>query len=297
MELTARDIEILRKLGSVDGYKYLTSTQLYLCTKHLARNKGKLKNRLTELRRWGYISRRDQDTSEDGIRVNTHDAVYQLDQAGKRELIEHAIEAADFEWLNAGIRHDFSTCAAVASMELFASENGMEFLPPSFFAARTDEKHPFRYTNVKIKNTTMDNFTPDFPIFGFRYPSGKILPIVGFETDRGTETNSPKDLEHSSVLKHILCYNELDRKDAFVKRFNLTGNFYGILIQTTSELRKRNMMEAFKNVIASPEIFFFTTIPTFAKFSRRSAPTGELLSRGLSRIGHREFFLSKPEEE
>jgi len=296
MELTTRDIEILRKLGSLVGYKYLTSTQLYLFTKHLACNKGKLKNRLTELRRWGYISRRDQDTAEDGIRVNTHDAVYQLDQAGKRELIEHGIEAAEFEWLNAGIRHDFSTCASVASMELFASEQGMEFLPPSFFAARTDENHPFRWTNIKLKTTTIDSFSPDFPIFGFRYPSGKILPIVGFETDRGTETNSPADMERSSVLKHILCYNELDRKDAFVKRFNLNGDFYGILIQTTSELRKRNMMEAFKKVIDSPEIFFFTTIPTFAKFSRRSAPTGELLSRGLSRIGHNDFVLFRPEE-
>jgi hypothetical protein len=174
----------------------------------------------------------------------------------------------------------------------------MEFVPSSFFAGRAQTEHPFRFRSVSIrhrgKSATVD-FTPDWPAFGLRHADGTVVPIVGFETDRGTETNSPADLDHSSVLRHILCYHELDERSAFVGRYKLRNKRYLILIQTSSELRKRNMMRATQEKIGKSEIFLFKVTPRFARFSSRSAPTAELLTTAWSRIGHGDIVLSQKE--
>jgi hypothetical protein len=202
MEQRPRDIEFYKKLND---YKYLTSTALYLFTRDLCRNEIKCLQRLTKQRSYGYISRRDELAAEDGIRIKTRDAVYQNESPAHAALLDLEIEPNTFPWCTGPLAHDFATCASVSSIELNCN-NGLEFVPPSFFAGRSKNGNPFRFNDVPIRHkgkTAKVHFTPDWPIFGLRHANGNVVPIVGFETDRGTETNSPADLDHSSVLRHI----------------------------------------------------------------------------------------------
>jgi len=285
------DLNIFRPLNR---YKLLTTSAIaQLSGLKLYPGCG-LQHRLTRLRHDGpYLGAIDNE----GLGPKCQDLVYYLNDNGFKKLHELGVHPTYFSWMRGPNEHDFATCIMVASLEIFASKTGLEFIPFERFAERSDKPNPFSYEDVRIewKGATFIEkfFSPDFPTFGFKCSDGKTLPVIGFETDRGTETLSPKSLEHSSVVRHLLSYIELDRKGEFRRRFKLEGDFYVVPILTWSETRKHNIMKLVKK-IGGDDLFVFGVVPNFARFSLRSKPTDELF-HGLVRADGSPFSFTNPE--
>lgn len=291
MQLIDRHIALL---AALNNYKYRTSSALHLATQHLPRAKGEYRtlHHITTLRCFGYITREacDSYNRKHGIHYKIHDDVYSLTDKGRDELVNHAIEPNKLPWYTANLEHDFETCAAVSSIEQFAPNFNIEFLPHSFFAERTENERPHSFENVsEMEGKT---FTPDHPVFALRF-ADKTVPIVGFETDRGGENIKLTKAGKTSVMRHILCYNELDQKNAFVGRYKLPSRKYFVLIQTSTETHKRNIMRQAEERIGKSEIFLFKVTPKWARFGTRKPPTDELLTTPWERMGHPPVVLSQ----
>jgi hypothetical protein len=292
MELNPRHLATLEALSR---YKYRTSSALYLATKDLPKAKDEFRclNRITNLRCFGYVTREDCDAynRKHGIQRKTHDDVYSLTAKGRDALVDNGIEPTTLPWYTAHMEHDFETYASVSSIEQFAPTFDIEFLPFSFFALRSNNPKAYVFDNVAAMQGDKA-FVPDHPIFGLRF-TDKTIPIVGFETDRGGENIKQGDKARASVMKHILCYNELDQKNAFVGRFKLPSRKYYVLIQTSTETHKRNMMRDIEAKIGKSELFLFKVTPKWARFGTRKPPTDELLTTPWERMGHPPVVLSK----
>ena len=288
----------------VNRYKYLPTPALSLFS---SRNYNAVQKRLCRIRHGGgHLTCEGEDDPElEGVDPtlvkrgpNIRAAVYSKHRRVDPLLTEHGLEPEAFKWMRGPMRHDFAACQCVASLELFAPKYGMEFIKPVKYAERTKVSHPFMYSDLKLswngEAYTQEMFNPDWPHFGFKFQGGKTLNVMGFELDRGTETLNPRTLTHSSVVRHLLSYVELDRRNEFQRRFNLSSNFYVIPILTWSEARKQNIMKLAKKT-GGEDLFLFGVVPNFARFSQRAAPTDELLRNPLVRANGKPFFLSNPE--
>lgn len=284
----------LRIFNPLNRYKLLTtSTIAQLSGLPLYYGCG-LHRRLNRLRHDGaYLGAIDSE----GLGPRCQDLVYYINKSGGEKLRELGVEPTYQGWMRGPNEHDFATCMMVASLEIFASKYGLEFIPFERFQERSEKQNPFLYEDIHItykgEPFVEKYFSPDYPTFGFKYPDGRTLPIIGFETDRGTETLNPKNLEHSSVVRHLLSYLKLDAQGAFKKRFHLEGDFYVVPILTWSETRKQNIMKLVQK-IGGDDLFVFGVVPNFARFSLRAKPTDELF-KGLVWADGRPFNFQNPE--
>lgn len=83
------------------------------------------------------------------------------------------------------------------------------------------------------------------------------------------------------------------QQNAFAKRYKLPSADYYIMLLTTSNLRRTNMMKELQPIIGESDYFLFGVIPQFAKFNRRSSPTDELFKVQWERLGHPPIVLSQ----
>jgi hypothetical protein len=284
----------LRIFQPLNRYKLLTTSAIALLSGMPQYRGSPLQHRLTRLRHDGPLL---GAIDNEGLGPKCQDLVYYLNENGAKKLRELGVEPTYHSWMRGPNEHDFATSMMVASLEIYASKFGLEFISFDYYAERSELDNPFLYRDVQIKWTGQSfvekEFTPDYPSFGFRLPNGDILHVSGFETDRGTETKNPSTLNHSSVARHMLSYVELDRTEQFHKRFKLKGNFHVVPILTWSRTGMQNIMNLVKKT-GGDDLYVFGVVPNFARFFLRSKPTDELFT-GLVRADGSPFNIQHPE--
>src|SRR5215210_833249 len=137
----------LRFLGPLNRYKLLTTTAIAMLSGVPLYYGCGLHRRLTRARKDGaWLG----TIEEGGLGPKCQDLVYYLNDNGRKQLRELALEPTYHAWMRGPNEHDLATCLMVASLEIYASKFGLEFISFEQFGERSDKPNPFSYEDVRI---------------------------------------------------------------------------------------------------------------------------------------------------
>ncbi len=286
--LTNRDIEIFRTLSR---YRYLRSTYLHAFAG--GASETRFKERLGDLFHEGYLDRPDQQWRfADALHAPV---VYALGDGARRILAEHgaAIEASTF--LSAGAHKQFAhsvmVCDCLASCDIAARDGGeLRFIPwPEILAkaplTTRSSPMPFRMTS------SAGDVIPD-GIFGLEYRRNekKSYRFFALEADRGSMPVVRSDRRQTSILGKFAVYNAAISQRIHTALFGIPNLL--VLIVTTSEQRKLEIMRRLHDQMGPSPLFLFKTLSEEGMMSPRRPPATYLLRGAWDRIGHPPLSLT-----
>ena len=313
LEITARDIEVLRLLGR---YRYLRSSHLHALAG--GQSHKRFIERLGHLyHEGGYVDRPAQQWQ--AINARYMPAVYELGEAGERFLAKLGTADRPLSPLlrkgrQGAVRqyhHDLMICDILASIEIGTRVNGglrlvswpEIFANPKMPEATRTAANPFALpvsvTYSCPRTQAMDCWdkplVPD-AIFGIEYSFGdrKTYRFFALEADRNTEPVVRSNLLQTSYLRKLLQYREVATQRTYLTRFGLPNLL--VLTVTTNEQHLRNIMEL-AGTLAGGGIsssFLFKTMPSLHSLERSPAPTPEILTVPWQRVGHADFRIDRP---
>jgi len=256
--------------GLLATYRYLTAEHISLL---LGKNgKGYVTDRQLLLFETGYIKQYD-----DNRLPLAWPNVYMIDEPAIEELLkrdwqEHQIITRYRR--EAGLRspnfgHDFAACNVIASLQIRAQQEGVEFLTwqkiLDHYKRRIFEKLEFdisyRFPNGS-RVPDKDKLMPDGNgPFGFVRPNGKAK-IFALELETGNNPVEPTiDLKRPSTLKKALAYQNIVKQKEHTKKWGVKT--LRTLFVTAREARLNSMLLTTENVIGPTNQFLFTHAPIF----------------------------------
>ena len=209
LELTARDIEIFKRLGQ---YRYLRSTYIHAFAG--GASETRFKERLGDLFHEGYIDRPSQQW--DFAEARYRPAVYEMGAGASRALREAGIEIGGRRTLvgeaaHRQYRHSLMICQLLASLELGVLANPcMRFIAWPEALSRAPEPSCTSTAPFRLPVPSGGYLVPD-GLFGLEYTHGgtKAYRFFALEADRGTMPLTRSNPGQTSYLRKMAAYDEI----------------------------------------------------------------------------------------
>jgi hypothetical protein len=291
IEISARDLEIFRRLRQ---YRYLSSTYIHAFVG--GASDKRFKERLGHLFHEGYVQRPKEQWQFANARCAP--AVYELDAQAKQILHEREFTADDSRaFLASGAHRQFAhtlmICDVLASLEVEAlSESRLRFISWSEILARAPEATrnlpmPFRIP------AGSGSVVPD-ALFGLEYKTENktMFRFFALEADRGTMPVTRSNPSQTSYLGKLNAYREIIAQRTFKTHLGLPNLL--VLTVTTSNDRKKEIMERVRATQGESPALLFKALPSAASPLGLSKPESSVLSEPWERVGQPPLSIRTP---
>jgi hypothetical protein len=274
----------LRILVLLQRYRYLPSTYLAAL---VSTSYGYLKNRLTILRHEAGVIDCPR-SSWHAANARYRPAVYCLTDKGEQVLKERGLYKPHPK-ANETFAHEFGVCLTMASFDLGAREHGLRLIDSDEILAHPSCPYATRHAERPFHLPLSAAFIKhDGVPFGLQ--GTKTLFFPGIEFDRKTEPLEPRDMERSSIRKHVESIIALGRC-GYRHHYGIPNNV--IPFVTISESRMRSIMRLVEKVASEGErkLFLFKYVSDFSAFEKFPPPAAHMLATPWLRAGHAPFDI------
>jgi hypothetical protein len=288
IELTVRDLEVFRTL---EHYRYLRSTYLHAFVGGASLTR--FKERVGDLFHEGFIDRPSQQWQFADGRHSP--VVHERGERGARALRERGLAlCAPRTFLKQAAHqqfaHSVAVCETLASIELFASQTSLRFIPwPEILAraSRGSNTLPIRFTSTTPSGTVL----PD-GIFGLEYRLGekRSYRFFALEVDRGTMPISRTNARQTSYLAKLAVYADFIGRQLYKSQLGIPNLF--VLTVTKSSERLSNVIREFSADATVGARFLFKAAPIGTKASQTPMP--QLLLDPWERQDHERLRIDEP---
>jgi len=253
MELTARDHDIIRHVGS---HRFLRSLHIIALA---GGSQQQVLRRLQVLYHRGYLERPPAQLDYYG-RAGSRHIVYGLGDRGAILLRKEGLAMRGY-WGSknraAGrmfLEHALLVSDVMTAIELACRKSGVRVIAEPAF----DRKQPFRWS-VTLSSQVRLGVVPD-RVFGLGYQTedGRADRAYFFlEADRGTMPVMRANLSQTSFHRKLLAYQATWETGIHRTRFNF--HRFRVLVVTTSPVRMQSIANTCKQLPRGRGLFLFAT--------------------------------------